>query len=539
MADKDIKIGIKTTADTQGAKATTSALRETTAAATQLDGSASALNTQLTATGNTAESVGFKMSGKLQGKFQQVGYQVQDFATQVAMGTSAVTAFGQQAPQLLGAFGPAGAVAGAFISLGALAYGVFSKMGGNVQSATDKLEAMKEAVDEIAKNKGLELEDEFADSARAIDDAVSSAAALKQEFLETKKAVNELALAQLELSAENAKAARLDMEVKGRPESMKPADWEDAMSPLRALEERATAAAEKAREVARQALVTDQDRLKAAQDMAAEAGKMLEAREQEKKKAQGLLEVERETLSTLRLQKEAKEKVVKVGTSDIRMPAGSDPDEFYRKRDAREKEVKTAKSDLSGGSPFTAQLKIAESRIATLEKSLTDNASKLNTDITGAKTALDAANTKLTDTTSAVEVGAETINAELTRKTTVEIVSLKKAGLETGKTVTDAAKDAIKAVEDEAAKQGRDMNLPEQEAVGRIQKLIADTVPDSAQGGQLQSLIQGLANNITAKDSALAGGLDRLISLVGRQTTQYTVLLGKIADLEAKQKQVK
>jgi hypothetical protein len=46
---------------------------------------------------------------------------VQDFAVQVAAGQGAMRAFGQQAPQFLGAFGPAGAIAGAVVAVGALA----------------------------------------------------------------------------------------------------------------------------------------------------------------------------------------------------------------------------------------------------------------------------------------------------------------------------------------------------------------------------------------------------------------------------------
>lgn len=539
MADKKVKIGIETTADIKGAHAATDALRETSVAAQGLDQSSTDLNNRLTITGNTSEGVANKFRGPLRGTIQQAGYQFQDFAVQVAAGTSAVTAFGQQAPQLLGAFGPAGAVAGAFVAIGALAYGVFSKMGGDVQSATEKLKEMEVAVDEIAKNKGLELEDEFADSARAIDAAVSRAAALKQEFIETKKAVNALALAQLDLAAENAKAARIDMEIKGRPANMKQADWEKAMAPLKAIEQAAVLAADKNREVARQALVSDQDRLKAAQDVVAEAGKILALRETEKTKAAELLAAERELLETLRAQKKAKEDVVKLGTSDIRMPAGSDPDEFYSKRDAREKEVKSAKADLSGGSPFAAELKSAETRIGVLEKALTEKGSKLNTDITGAQTALDAANTKLTDTTSAVTVKAVEINSELERKTTAQIFDLKKAGLDTGQTVTDAAKDAIKGIETEAANQKRGLSSIEQEAVDRVRKIIADTVPDSAQGGQLQGILQSLANNLTAKDKQLATGVERLISIVRTQAGQYAGLLSRISDLEARIKQAK
>lgn len=54
----------------------------------------------------------------------QIGFQVQDFATQVSNGTSALTAFGQQAPQALGIFGARGAIIGAIIAVGAAILGV-------------------------------------------------------------------------------------------------------------------------------------------------------------------------------------------------------------------------------------------------------------------------------------------------------------------------------------------------------------------------------------------------------------------------------
>ena len=52
-------------------------------------------------------------SRKFGGALQNVGFQVGDFATQVGAGTSATQALGQQLPQLLGAFGTFGALAGA------------------------------------------------------------------------------------------------------------------------------------------------------------------------------------------------------------------------------------------------------------------------------------------------------------------------------------------------------------------------------------------------------------------------------------------
>lgn len=57
----------------------------------------------------------------------QVGFQIQDFAVQVANGTSAITAFGQQAPQALGLLGPRGAILGAVVAIGAAILGVSAK----------------------------------------------------------------------------------------------------------------------------------------------------------------------------------------------------------------------------------------------------------------------------------------------------------------------------------------------------------------------------------------------------------------------------
>lgn len=79
----------------------------------------------------------------------QVGFQVQDFATQVANGTSAITAFGQQAPQALSMFGPKGAILGAIIAVGAAIAGVTlktSEMSFNFQKFAADIEPIMKPV---------------------------------------------------------------------------------------------------------------------------------------------------------------------------------------------------------------------------------------------------------------------------------------------------------------------------------------------------------------------------------------------------------
>ncbi len=63
------------------------------------------------------------------GSLQQAGFQIGDFAVQVANGTSKMQAFGQQAPQFLQIFGPVGSIVGAAVAIFA-AFGVVAQKAG-------------------------------------------------------------------------------------------------------------------------------------------------------------------------------------------------------------------------------------------------------------------------------------------------------------------------------------------------------------------------------------------------------------------------
>lgn len=62
-----------------------------------------------------------RSAGRFGHAMGQAGFQVQDFATQVAMGQNALVAFGVQFAQFAGIFGTAGAIAGAVVTVGVLA----------------------------------------------------------------------------------------------------------------------------------------------------------------------------------------------------------------------------------------------------------------------------------------------------------------------------------------------------------------------------------------------------------------------------------
>jgi len=79
---------------------------------------------------------------------QQVGYQVQDFAVQIASGTNALTALSQQGSQVLGFFGGFyGAVAGAALSVGILAYKLIDQAKGT-EKAELKFKNLNDALKE-------------------------------------------------------------------------------------------------------------------------------------------------------------------------------------------------------------------------------------------------------------------------------------------------------------------------------------------------------------------------------------------------------
>lgn len=131
MANRKVTINIATTADTSGANQATAAMGKLTTA---------------TAAATTATAGAAKGAGRVGQLAGQAGFQIQDFAVQVGAGTSALTAFSQQAPQLLGAFGPTGAIAGAIVAIGAIAAKVFLTM---LDDAKVAGEAAKEAGDDL------------------------------------------------------------------------------------------------------------------------------------------------------------------------------------------------------------------------------------------------------------------------------------------------------------------------------------------------------------------------------------------------------
>lgn len=126
------------------------------------------LNAEMIATSN-ASQVAVRGGRGFTNFAQQAGYQVGDFAVQVGGGTSAMQAFGQQAPQLLGglavfggAMGAVGAIAGTAVAIAVPLARAFFDMGEEAKPLSERitdLEAATSAYTAAAEAAAVPIED--------------------------------------------------------------------------------------------------------------------------------------------------------------------------------------------------------------------------------------------------------------------------------------------------------------------------------------------------------------------------------------------
>ncbi|TNP72367.1 tail protein (tape measure) [Escherichia coli] len=141
----------------------------------------------------TGAEGGAKGTGSWKSSMQQAGYQVQDFIVQVQGGQSALVAFAQQGSQLAGAFGPGGAVVGAFIALSSVIAGVLITSLNGGKTAMDALKDAAEAMDKVINvsiNGVAALSDKYAYLAKT--NAEVATLMRNQALLEYNEAINKI-----------------------------------------------------------------------------------------------------------------------------------------------------------------------------------------------------------------------------------------------------------------------------------------------------------------------------------------------------------
>ncbi|MEM1150767.1 MAG: hypothetical protein AAGI03_09440 [Pseudomonadota bacterium] len=121
--------------------------------------------------------------------FQNTSFQIGDFATQIASGQRATTAFAQQFPQLAGGFGVWGAAIGAAVAVGAALVPLLFDMEGGARDLDDALS---------------DLDDVMGGLKAPMDILKLSVSELKEQFGEAAQQTREFALIQAELAAAEA-----------------------------------------------------------------------------------------------------------------------------------------------------------------------------------------------------------------------------------------------------------------------------------------------------------------------------------------------
>jgi len=198
------------------------AIQRLDAAAQRAAGTSGGVPALATATDNAGER--FR---NLRGVVGQAGFQLQDFAVQVQGGTSALTALSQQGSQFLGVFGPAGAVAGAVLTVGILA-AQFLTMGENAEQELKRTEGNFQGMQRVAEDVARVLREINELFLTASERSAAAANRTRQQLVEdTQRLLDatiqrnegnavELSQARRELAEREAAIARRDAEIRAR-----------------------------------------------------------------------------------------------------------------------------------------------------------------------------------------------------------------------------------------------------------------------------------------------------------------------------------
>ena len=135
----------------------------------------------------------------MNGAIGQLGYQVQDVAVQLQMGTNALMVFGQQGSQVASLFGPGGAVVGAVLAVAAAigtslvpslkeAEGEFAGLPDNIIKRLEALQKKLQETDQASISSVAQVE--IAKLNKEYDQLISNAEALEKEALDTATAYN-------------------------------------------------------------------------------------------------------------------------------------------------------------------------------------------------------------------------------------------------------------------------------------------------------------------------------------------------------------
>lgn len=511
-----------------------------------------------------AQETGAKSSRNLGMAANAVSYQMQDFSVQVGMGTSAVTAFAQQAPQLIDGLRMAGFMSGGFglammgvaaalpiVSFGAKA--LFTSMGDGAGQAKAKTDALFDRLKD-AKKIYQEFEDagkkdrEDADRARA----ESSAQEVREIENRARVATSATSLEaaqktyrnQTELSAERLRLATLEAAMSvSTGETLLRLSQEREVA-VRQIYEHELEIDRIAREAElRKAEIAAQE----AADKAKQAERDLIAADEQRLADQARVDaLEKARMSTGDKDLELTEKLIAARKKLAELKAQADP-----------------ASGLLGGADTNAIYR-TEVEIANLQKQSSIAGKSFPARLTDATAARDAAQKTADDTEEKFRKSTETLEKagqDMTRaaqklsdlRGTQSVAAAseeeKKAsgGIASANAkVTDIAKQVIQLAgglrQPKGGLAGFDAGgFPGMDdaagVASQLTGIIQDNRPDAAQGGSILNLINSLKNTLGAKDATVLSTLDSLAASLASTLNQYSNIKGRVESLESKANQ--
>jgi hypothetical protein len=432
---------------------------------------------------------------------QSAGYQVQDFAVQVAGGTSALVAMSQQAPQFLGVFGPGGAIAGALIAVGAIAVKVFMGMADDSANAAEKAALLAEAVEQIGEN-----------AAKAVDENIDFG--LSQIVLAAEQAENLIGAYQRVTDAQNAStAAALSNTEKLREAELDLARLRgESVDEVKAISDNVAADAAAREEQARQQIAAQNEQLSQAQQQEAIAQELFLATQSQAIQTELSRQAETRKLEVLRAQRD---ELQKQASERGKLSEGEIP--FAKTGGAIE-----AQRQLDDPA-FQALIAATEARVNALDAQLSANGGKIAEAV--ATTAQGLNDAMANAATVAESIAIEIPKIEQTLQ--AETIKAEVAGLvETGK----QAADEIKLI----AESARPENSGQVAAVEALKGAVADGVIAASETSKVAIALQTLNGSINTSIGGVNTNVTQLIQLMGELDRRTVAQKRQIDELQAR-----
>lgn len=495
-ASKQLNYKFNSTANTAGADKMAKSMDNIAVAATKIDKEAAK------ASRNTAYSIG------------NVANQAQDIGVQIESGTNALRIFTQQAPQIASAFGPYGAIGGAMLALGVVAFKTFSDMGGHIKTAEERATELADAVSgviDIAKDLN-KAEIDFAlaaikastDQANLLTTALDNSEKSAEDFT-TKSIANfeKVRLALVELARLNGKQVDSVDEVKAKEDAASAARLNQANLDIQAQNERAAAATQTVALANQELEAVSRLSFKKQEDIAIEEEKLNKLRLQ-----RDVLDGQAKLLDVIEQQTLEKGSLVEFGVQK------------FLNREPRA-QIQQGKEGVQGN------IQISEARIADLERAIQQGGTITNAVIAAAEK-LTEATVRENDVLQSAAIEIESIQQSFNSE---EI----KAKIETAKEQSRAVATDIKTFVEEL-KPTNDTQKQALEGIGvgvkDLQLTSNETLTTAA---QLNALARALPAAETAKQATITALLAKVQQLqndlnatntqVNKLTSQKTVPL--------------